>query len=83
MRHGGTYLWLWQIQLASVRASGAPEDSFGPAVGLNPDRDMAMATFCTDETTLRTYWQAIVATLSGRLFSKGNWKAIVNIDRLL
>lgn len=41
-----------------------------------------MATLCTEEITLRTYWRAIMTTLSCMALSKGNWKAIVNTDRV-
>lgn len=47
---------------------------------LNFDGAIAIATLCTDATTLRTYWRAIAATLSRRWFSYANWKAIVNTD---
>lgn len=33
--------------------------------------------------TFRTYWRAMDTTLSCRLLSNGNWKAIVNTDRVL
>lgn len=52
-------------------------------MGLNPDGDMIFATLCTEEITLRTYCRAIVATLSCKLLSKGNWKAIVSTARAL
>lgn len=39
-----------------------------------------MATLCTELMTLLTYWRAMVATLSAKLFSKGNWNAMVNTD---
>lgn len=51
-------------------------------MGFNPEGDIATATLCTDDITLRTYWRAIVATFSCRLLSNGNWKAMVNTERL-
>lgn len=42
-----------------------------------------MATLCTEDITVRTYWRAIVATFSCRLISNGNWKAMVNTERVL
>lgn len=41
-----------------------------------------MAILWTEDMTLRTYWCAMFATLSSRLLSKGNWKAMVNTDRM-
>lgn len=67
-----------------MTASGEAGDSFEGSEGLIPEGDdIAMATLCTEEITLRTYCLAIEATFSCKLLSNGNWKAIVRIDRAL
>lgn len=66
-----------------MSASGEPGDGFGSTEGIKFEGDTAMATLWTLLMTLRTYWRAIVATLSARLFSNGNWKAMVNTDLVL